>query len=138
MARPSRADRRRLNARNVPATGRTEAPNNDAPESNVVVANVVEAPRTVRTTRRVLARNVADSIDYTAEYHVIAHDLRRIAIWGSLRELPTPFLCAMTTYSFKCVLLTRWRLPWRGSSWLVWLLRLRRRRQSRSHLIRFW
>ncbi len=84
MARPSRADRRRLNARNVPATGRTEAPNNDAPESNVVVANVVEAPRTVRTTRRVLARNVADSIDYTAEYHVIAHDLRRIAIWGSL------------------------------------------------------
>lgn len=84
MARPSRADRRRLNARNVPATGRAEAPNNDAPESNVEVANVVEAPRTVRTTRRVLARNVADAVDYTAEYHVIAHDLRRIAIWGSL------------------------------------------------------
>jgi hypothetical protein len=84
MARPSRADRRRLNARNVPVTGRAEAPNNDAPERNVVVADVVEAPRTVRTTRRVLARNIADSIDYTAEYHVIAHDLRRIAIWGSL------------------------------------------------------
>ncbi len=84
MARPSRADRRRLNARNVPMTDRAEAPNNDAPERNVVVADVVEAPRVVRTTRRVLARNVADSIDYTAEYQIISHDLRRIAIWGSL------------------------------------------------------
>jgi hypothetical protein len=84
MARPSRADRRRLNARNVPVTDRAEAPNNDAPERNVVVADVVEAPRVVRTTRRVLARNVADSIDYNAEYQIISHDLRRITIWGSL------------------------------------------------------
>lgn len=84
MARPSRAERRRQNARNVPVTGRAEAPNNDALEQNVIMADVSDAPRTVRTTRRVLARNVADSIDYTAEYRVISHDLRRIAIWGSL------------------------------------------------------
>lgn len=84
MARPSRAERRRLNARNVPVTGRAEAPDNDAIAQNVIVADVIEAPRTVRTTRRVLARNVADSIDYTAEYLVISHDLRRIAIWGLL------------------------------------------------------
>ncbi|RLT22151.1 MAG: hypothetical protein DWI30_06455 [Chloroflexi bacterium] len=84
MARPSRAERRRLNARNVPVTGRSEAPDNDAIAQNVIVADVIEAPRTVRTTRRVLARNVADSIDYAAEYRVISHDLRRILIWGSL------------------------------------------------------
>ncbi|NBU64904.1 MAG: hypothetical protein EBS29_10450 [Chloroflexia bacterium] len=84
MARPSRAERRRQNARNVPVTARSEAPKNVVLEPNVVGVDMSDAPRTVRTTRRVLARNVAESIDYTAEYHVIAHDLRRIAIWGSL------------------------------------------------------
>ena len=83
MARPSRADRRRQNAHNATATGRIEAPDNEVVETKSLV-DIVDAPRVVRTTRRVLARNVADSIDYTAEYHVISHDLRRIAIWGSL------------------------------------------------------
>lgn len=87
MARPSRADRRRLNARNVPTTSRVEAPKDDDFAHNVVVADVIELPRVVRTTRRVLARNIAEAIDYTGEYRIITHDLRRIVVWGTLLML---------------------------------------------------
>ena len=81
MARLSRADRKRINAR----------PNSAMPDIDVpatYVSPVVEVaastePKTLRTTRRV-GKLTADTINYTAEYAVIGHDLRRIGFWGTL------------------------------------------------------
>jgi hypothetical protein len=87
MARPSRAERRRMTARDAAAV----QPKHAAPvvdmrvDSNVDVYNAdaqSEPTRLVRTTRRVL--RVPEQVDYTGEYRMISHDLRRIAFWGML------------------------------------------------------
>lgn len=84
MARPSRAERRRMTARDAAVA----SPKRTSP---VVVADtsvadstpvITEQPRAVRTTRRVT--RTPEQVDYTAEYTIIAHDLRRIAVWGVL------------------------------------------------------
>lgn len=82
MARLSRAERRRMTARDavVRQTPRSvEDIINEPSEESPIVAEPV---RTVRTTRRVT--RVAEHVDYTAEYRIIGHDLRRIALWGTL------------------------------------------------------
>lgn len=85
MARPSRAERRRLTARDAAVS----TPKRSTPVDAAVIATsdstepvVVEASRTLRTTRRMV--RVPEQIDYTAEYAMIGHDLRRIALWGIL------------------------------------------------------
>jgi hypothetical protein len=81
MARLSRADRKRINSRVSPNTPEFELTAQVAP---AVVESVpsVES-KTLRTTRR-QGKLTADTINYTAEYAIIGHDLRRIAFWGIL------------------------------------------------------
>ena len=81
MARLSRADRKRMNARTNPALPEFDVPPAYVP--SVVEAAVATEPKLLRTTRRV-GKLTADTINYTAEYVVIGHDLRRIAFWGTL------------------------------------------------------
>jgi hypothetical protein len=84
MARVSRADRKRINARAsqtsapyIPETVETEIA--AAAESTV---SVPTESKLLRTTRR--PSRADQPVDYTAEYAVIAHDLRRIGFWGAL------------------------------------------------------
>ena len=93
MARPSRAERRRQNARTggvpttpavAPADHGTSA---DAPVAQPVASATPAAPqpsRLIRSTRRMAANTSARVYDQAAEYAVISHDLRRIALWGSI------------------------------------------------------
>lgn len=82
MAKVSRADRKRITARST----QNAAPY--IPEAAAdVVAAVAAAPvaaesKLLRTTRR--TSRADQPVDYTAEYAVIGHDLRRIAFWGGL------------------------------------------------------
>ncbi|MEY2845464.1 MAG: hypothetical protein RL076_1010 [Chloroflexota bacterium] len=87
MARLSRAERRRQTARDI-ANAQHKQPVAAVETHDDEYADVVatfaqpEAPRTVRTTRRVL--RVPEHVDYSGEYRMISHDLRRIAVWGTL------------------------------------------------------
>lgn len=87
MARPSRAERRRMTARDAAAVQpKHAAPVVDMRVDSDVDEHNVDAPSTptrlVRTTRRVL--RVPEQVDYAGEYRMISHDLRRIAFWGTL------------------------------------------------------
>lgn len=81
MARLSRADRKRLNSRGTQATA--EADVFVAAAQPVAEAIAPTETKTLRTTRR-QGKLTADTINYTAEYAIIGHDLRRIAFWGVL------------------------------------------------------
>ncbi|MFN7472678.1 MAG: hypothetical protein ACK5S9_13625 [Roseiflexaceae bacterium] len=81
MARLSRADRKRINARSNSALPDIDVPAAYVPPVVDVAAS--SEPKTLRTTRRV-GKLTADTINYTAEYAVIGHDLRRIGFWGTL------------------------------------------------------
>lgn len=95
MPKMSRAERKRLGVQR-PSTAPTESfiPENAGEIIDNALANVQSQPvteipvdaksRLVRTTRRVVARDVAASLDYSAETAMIATDLRRIAFWGSV------------------------------------------------------
>ena len=81
MARLSRADRKRINTRIAPTNGDVEVPF-EIPQH--IAEPVMTSPsKTLRTTRRV-GKLTSDTINYTAEYAIIAHDLRRITFWGVL------------------------------------------------------
>ena len=87
MARPSRAERRRMTARDAAAVQPKHAATvvDMGIDSNVNVPTTdaeVAPSRLVRTTRRVL--RVPEQVDYTGEYRMISHDLRRIAFWGTI------------------------------------------------------
>ncbi|MFZ9858641.1 MAG: hypothetical protein ACO3F2_09990 [Roseiflexaceae bacterium] len=93
MAKMSRAERKRLGVqRPVASVTGSNVPDNvgDIIDSAIAtvqatgVSAVEPKSRLVRTTRRVVARDVAASLDYTAETAMIAADLRRIAFWGGL------------------------------------------------------
>lgn len=86
MARVSRADRKRINAR-AAQTQTPYVPEIVVPQDAVVAAPVSTASESklLRTTRRVSRAD--QPVDYTAEYTIIAHDLRRIAFWGVLLTL---------------------------------------------------
>jgi hypothetical protein len=93
MAKMSRADRKRLGVQrptasaaesNIPENAGDIIDNAIASVQSAGVSVVEPTSRLVRTTRRVVARNVAASLDYTAETAMIAADLRRIAFWGGL------------------------------------------------------
>ena len=81
MARLSRADRKRTNTRLSQAPQCFDAPIADTAPALEQVANVES--KTLRTTRR-QGKLTSDTINYTAEYAIIGHDLRRIACWGVL------------------------------------------------------
>lgn len=91
MARPSRAERRRMSARDATVQAAKRPTQSEVADvvqhSSLIDATVapsdassVDTGRTIRTTRR-MAR-VPEHVDYTGEYTIIAHDLRRIALWG--------------------------------------------------------
>lgn len=81
MARLSRADRKRINTRIASTSGDVEVPF-EIPQH--IAEPVITSPsKTLRTTRRV-GKLTSDTINYTAEYDIIAHDLRRITFWGVL------------------------------------------------------
>lgn len=93
MAKMSRAERKRLGVqRPVASVAESNLPENAGDIIDSAIATVQSAgtstvetkSRLVRTTRRVVARDVAASLDYSAETAMIATDLRRIAFWGSL------------------------------------------------------
>jgi hypothetical protein len=81
MAKLSRAERKRINARPNSAMPEFDVPSPYVPVA--VDAAVTTEPKVLRTTRRV-GKLTADTINYTAEYAVIGHDLRRIGFWGTL------------------------------------------------------
>lgn len=108
MAKMSRAERKRLGVQRPSTTAsNTFIPENadeiidnalasvsaGAPSSAVAAQS--SASRLVRTTRRIVARDVAASLDYSAETAMIANDLRRIAVWG------TVFVVAMIAIKFS-------------------------------------
>jgi hypothetical protein len=93
MPKMSRAERKRLGVqRPIASAVSANIPENasdiiDEALAAVQASNppVIEPQsRLVRTTRRVVARDVAASLDYSAETAMIATDLRRIAFWGIL------------------------------------------------------
>ncbi len=94
MAKMSRAERKRLGVQRTSATT-TDAfiPENadeiidnalSSVQSTASALPAATPSRLVRTTRRVVARDVAASLDYSAESAMIAKDLRRIALWGTV------------------------------------------------------
>ncbi|MBM4412710.1 MAG: hypothetical protein FJ040_04600 [Chloroflexi bacterium] len=93
MPKMSRAERKRLGVqRPVASAVSASIPENagdiiDEALATVQASNppaIEPQSRLVRTTRRVVARDVAASLDYSAETAMIATDLRRIAFWGTL------------------------------------------------------
>lgn len=93
MAKLSRAERKRqgvqrpvtaISESNIPVNADDIIDNAIAAVQTTGVSVVAPKSRLVRTTRRVVARDVAASLDYTAETTMIAADLRRIAFWGGL------------------------------------------------------
>ena len=81
MARLSRADRKRINSRVALTNQEVELPVEVV--QPVADTSATPASKTLRTTRR-LGTLTADTVNYTAEYAIISHDLRRIAFWGVL------------------------------------------------------
>lgn len=93
MARLSRAERKRMNARS--GAGVT-VDSGTLPVSDVsaspVVADVHPATSTsadqptrlIRSARRMAARASGRHHDIESEYALISHDLRRILLWGSI------------------------------------------------------
>ncbi|MFN5059578.1 MAG: hypothetical protein ACK5GU_06635 [Chloroflexota bacterium] len=93
MAKMSRAERKRLGLqRPVASDTESNVPENAGDIIDSAIASVQSAgataiepkSRLVRTTRRVVARDVAASLDYSAETAMVAADLRRIGFWGAL------------------------------------------------------
>ena len=93
MAKMSRAERKRMGVQRPAASvAESYVPENAGDIIDNAIASVQSAgisavepkSRLVRTTRRVVARDVAASLDYSAETAMIAADLRRIAFWGGL------------------------------------------------------
>lgn len=92
MAKMSRAERKRLGVqRPVASVAESNVPENAGDIFDSAIASVQSAgataiepkSRLVRTTRRVVARDVAASLDYSAETAMVAADLRRIGFWGA-------------------------------------------------------
>lgn len=108
MAKMSRAERKRLGVQrpNNPSDAFVAEHADDIIDGVIasVQASNTSAPssepksRLVRTTRRVVARDVAASLDYSSETAMIANDLRRIAFWGSV------FVAIMLAIKFAGVL----------------------------------
>jgi hypothetical protein len=93
MARPSRAERRRQNSRTggtptapavVPAAQGISADVSSDQSAAVAPQAAPQPSRLIRSTRRMAANTSARVYDQAAEYAVISHDLRRIAMWGSI------------------------------------------------------
>ena len=82
MARLSRAERRRMTARDAGVRQSQRSVEDVINEPTVEAPVSAEPARTLRTTRRVA--RVAEHVDYAAEYRIIGHDLRRIALWGTI------------------------------------------------------
>jgi hypothetical protein len=93
MARLSRAERKRINARAsagvvtesgvLPASPLLDEP--AVADAHHVVTPAVDQPtRLIRSARRMAARASGRHHDIESEYALISHDLRRIAIWGSI------------------------------------------------------
>jgi len=96
MARLSRAERKRMNARAGAGVAAESGVLPSASVSSVVAdsavadAHPVTAPtldqptRLIRSARRMAARASGRHHDIESEYALINHDLRRIALWGSI------------------------------------------------------
>ena len=97
MARLSRAERKRMNARAGAGVAAEYGVLPSASVSSVVAdsaatdvahpvttATADQPSRLIRSTRRMAARASGRHHDIESEYALISHDLRRIALWGTL------------------------------------------------------
>lgn len=108
MPKMSRAERKRLGVQRpnaVAAEASTPQASHEIIDTVVASATATAAnatastpSRLVRSTRRVVARDAAASLDYATEATLIASDLRRIALWGSV------FVIAMLVIKFAGLL----------------------------------
>jgi len=97
MARLSRAERKRMNARSgagvaaesgVLSSSSVASVAADSATTDVAhpvtTATADQPSRLIRSTRRMAARASGRHHDIESEYALISHDLRRIALWGTL------------------------------------------------------
>lgn len=93
MARLSRAERKRMNARTGAGASVDSgvlplspvADEHIAPDAQPQVSVGADQPtRLIRSARRMAARASGRHHDIDSEYALISHDLRRIALWGSV------------------------------------------------------
>ena len=97
MARLSRAERKRLNARSGASVAAESGVLSSSPVASVAADSVAtdvahpvttatadQPSRLIRSTRRMAARASGRHHDIESEYALISHDLRRIALWGTL------------------------------------------------------